>query len=167
MNINKEFWYSAYQPNADLTPEMVKKAETILGIKLPAAFINLLHIQNGGETQGLVCPTTVKTSWADNHVPFDEMFGIAFLDTEPQEEATETSAFNIMDTADLTKEWGLPAKQIVINSDGHCSITLDYRLDENAPVVSWIDVDSEEDIPLAPNFEAFINQLIPFEKFKG
>lgn len=163
----KEFWYTAYSPNKDLTEEMVTKAEELLGFKLPTAYLGLLKIQNGGETQGLVFPTKVKTSWADNHVPFDEMFGIDFLDTESEEEATDTSDFNILDTAEIVKEWNLPEKQIVINSDGHCNITLDYRLDENTPVVSWIDVDSEEDIQLASSFENFLKGLVPFEKFKG
>jgi len=167
MDILKEFWYTAYSPNKDLTDEMVTKAEEILGVKLPAAYLDMLKIQNGGETQGLVFPTKVKTSWADNHVSFDEMFGIDFLDTESEEEAIDTSDFNILDTVEIVKEWNLPEKQIVINSDGHCNISLDYRLDENAPVVSWIDVDNEEDIQLASSFEEFLKGLVPFEKFNG
>ncbi len=167
MNLQKEFWYTAYSPNKVLTDEIVTKAEEILGFKLPTAYLEMLKIQNGGETQGLVFPTKVKTSWADNHVPFDELYGIDFLEEDSEEEATDTSDFNILDTPEIVKEWNLPVKQIVINSDGHCNITLDYRLDENAPVVSWIDVDSEEDIQLASSFEEFLEGLVPFEQFKG
>ncbi len=169
MDINKEFWYTAYSPNKDLTDEMITKAEEVLGFKLPKAFIEVLKIQNGGETQGLVFPTTVKTSWAADHVPFDELYGIDFLaensTEEGIEEGTETSDFNILDTPAVVKEWNLPEKQIVLNSDGHCNITLDYRKDEKAPVVTWIDAEMKEDIQLANSFEEFLAGLIPFEKF--
>lgn len=167
MNINKEFWYSAYQPNVDLTSEIVQKAEKMLGLKLPTAYINLLKIQNGGETQGLVCPTTVKTSWADNHVPLDECFGIDLLDGSEETAERDTSEFNILDSIRFTKVWGLPDNQIVLCGDRNGCITLDYRPSETTPIVSWLDIEMKEDIPLAANFEAFLNQLIPFEKFKG
>jgi len=127
MNINKEFWYSAYQPNVDLTSEIVQKAEKMLGLKLPTAYINLLKIQNGGETQGLVCPTTVKTSWADNHVPLDECFGIDLLDGSEETAERDTSEFNILDSIRFTKVWGLPDNQIVLCGDRNGCITLDYR----------------------------------------
>lgn len=171
MDVNKEFWYTAYSPNKDLTDEMITKAEGILGLKLPQAFIDILLIQNGGETQGVVCPTSVKNSWAADHVPLDELYGIDFLAADAassegsEEEATETSEFNILDTPKFVKEWNLPEKQIVLCGDRNGCITLDYRTSETEPVVTWLDIEMKEDIPLANNFEAFLAGLIPFEKF--
>jgi len=167
MNITKEFWYSAYQPNADLTPEIVQRAEDILGLKLPAAYINLLHIQNGGETQGLVCPTTVKTSWADNHVSVEELFGIDLLDGKEETEPRDTSEFNILDSIPFTSQWSLPEAQIVLCGTRNGCITLDYRQSDDNPAVTWLDIEMKEDIQLAENFESFLKKLMPFEKFNG
>lgn len=167
MNLEKKFWYSAYQPNVDLTPEIIQKAAATLGVKLPIAYINLLNIQNGGETQGLVCPTTVKTSWADNHVSVEELFGIDLLDGKDETAPRDTSEFNILDSIIFTKEWGLPEKQIVLCGDRNGCITLDYRNSVDNPVVTWLDIEMKEDIQLAENFSAFLNKLVPFEEFKG
>ncbi len=167
MNLDKEFWYSAYQPNADLTAEIVQKAEELLGVKLPASYINLLNTQNGGETQGLVCPTTVKTSWADNHVSVEELFGIDLLDGAEETEERDTSEFNILDSIRFTQEWSLPENQIVLCGDRNGCITIDYRQEGKEPIVTWLDMEMKEDIQLAENFAAFLNKLVPFEKFKG
>lgn len=167
MNLDKEFWYSAYQPNADLTAEIVQKAEALLGLKLPASYINLLNIQNGGETQGVVCPTTVKTSWADNHVSVEELFGIDLLDGGEETEERDTSEFNILDSIRFTQEWGLPENQIVLCGDRNGCITIDYRQEGNEPIITWLDMEMKEDIQLAENFGAFLNKLVPFEKFNG
>ena len=44
-------------------------------------------------------------------------------------------------------------------------ITLDYRNGEN-PSIRWIDIECNEDIHVANNFEDFINGLILEEEFK-
>ncbi len=49
MTINKtDFWDNNYYNHPPLTDEMVTTAETLLKVKLPALFIDLLKIQNGG-----------------------------------------------------------------------------------------------------------------------
>jgi hypothetical protein len=56
---------------------MIQHAESILGYKLPAAYIDLLRTKNGG-TPGLNCyPTEVPTGWAKDHVEINALFGIA------------------------------------------------------------------------------------------
>ena len=154
MGIQKnDFWDSNYYNHPDLTDAMVEIAEKELGVKLPPLLLELLKVQNGGYTKGFAYPMIKKTTWADDHVPFSELFGIV------TDKSVET-AQNMLDTHYMIKEWGLPEKQVLLCGDGHWWLTLDYRK-ESSPSVRWIDVECEEDIEVASSFEAFINGLVP------
>jgi len=158
MAIDKtNFWGTNYYNHPPLTDEMIETAEKTLNVKLPFQFIELLKIQNGGYTEGFAFPMNQKTTWAENHVPLNELFGILV-------DKSIKSAQNILDSDYLTKEWGLPEKQVVINGDGHWWITLDYRVGDN-PVVKWIDVECEEEVLITNNFDDFINGLVSDEEF--
>ena len=158
MGIDKqEFWDSNYYNHPPLSDEMVASAENELGVKLPETLIELLRIQNGGYTKGFAFPMTQKTTWAENHVPLSDLFGIVF-------DKNIRTAQNIMDTDYMTKEWGLPEKQVLLTGDGHWWITLDYR-DNEIPSVKWIDVECNEEVMIADNFDQFINGLVSEDKF--
>ena len=153
MNIDiHKFWDSNYYHHPPLTDEMITKAEEMLDVKFPSLFIDLLKIQNGGYTQGFAFPMDEPTTWAKNHVPLSELFGIV------TDQSIET-AQNVLDSKYMAEEWGLPEKQVLITGDGHWWITLDYRKGE-VPSVRWIDVECNEDIHVADNFESFINGLV-------
>lgn len=152
-----DFWDSNYYNNPSLTNKIIEKAEKKLGVKLPDSFLYLLKIQNGGYTKGFAFPMTEKTTWAENHVPLTELFGIVL-------EKNSNSGHNIMQTEYLIKEWGLPEKQVLLSGDGHWWITLDYRQSEN-PSVRWIDLECNEDIHIADSFEDFINGLVSENEF--
>jgi hypothetical protein len=158
MAINKaEFWDTNYYNHPPLTANMIATAEAILNVKLPTLLIDMLKIQNGGYTKGFAYPMTVKTTWAENHIPLSELFGIV------TNSATETGQ-NILDTPYMIKEWGLPDKQVLLNGDGHWWITLDYRKSE-IPSVRWIDMECDQDIHVADNFDDFINGLVSEDTF--
>jgi len=158
MAINKaDFWEDNYYNHPPLTDDMVTTAETLLKVKLPTLLIDLLKIQNGGYTKGFAYPMTVKTTWAENHVPLSELFGIV------TDQTIETGQ-NILDTAYMIEEWGLPDNQVLLNGDGHWWITLDYRQGE-IPTVRWIDAECDQDIHIADNFEDFINGLVTEDTF--
>ncbi len=154
---NADFWDDNHYDHPTLTNEMVVEAETLLNVKLPKLLIDLLKIQNGGYTKGFAYPMTVKTSWAENHVPLSELYGIV---TDP----TIDSGQNILDTAYMTSEWGLPDKQVLLTGDGHWWITLDYRNGE-IPTIRWIDVECNQDIHIANSFDDFINGLVNEDVF--
>ena len=147
-----EFWGKNFYHHPLLTVRMVEFAEKSLGVKLPGFLIELLKIQNGGYTKGFAFPMEQRTSWAKDHVPLIEMFGIVI------DENFETSQ-NILLSDYMTQEWGLPEKQILLAGEGHWWITLDYRQSE-IPSVRWLDVDCDEDIRIAESFEEFINGLV-------
>ena len=158
MLINKEyFWDENYYNHPPLTVDAVVAAETLLSCKLPALLLELLKIQNGGYTLGFAFPMTQRTSWANNHVPLIELFGIV-------ENPLISTAQNILDSLYLIAEWGLPEKQVLLAGDGHWWITLDYRAGEN-PTVKWLDTEMKEEIEVANSFEEFINGLIPLDRY--
>jgi hypothetical protein len=153
-----QFWGSNYYDHPPLTDEMVEYAENQLGVKLPFEYIELLRVQNGGYTQGFGYPMKQRTTWAEDHVPLNELAGIV---TDPKHETAQ----NLLDTAYMTDEWGLPPRQVLLCGDGHWWITLDYR-NSNSPSVAWIDVECGEDIQIAPSFSAFLNGLLPDSTFE-
>lgn len=151
------FWQSNYYKHPPLTDDLVSVAEKQLGVKLPAEYLALLRVQNGGYTHGFGFPMTQPTAWAKDHVPLNDMAGIV---TDPD----IRTAQNILDTGYMTDEWGLPPRQALLSGDGHWWITLDYRSGDS-PSVAWIDVECGEDIQVAPTFAAFLDGLRPSVDF--
>ena len=152
-----EFWGENYYGHPPLIEEMVSLAEETLLVKLPATYVNLLRIQNGGYTQGFGFPMQVQTRWAEDHIPLDELFGIVV-------DGSIVTAQNILDSHYLSEEWGLPPRQVLLNGDGHWWITLDYRKD-NEPTVAWIDTEGQEEFTVAATFDEFVAALKPSETF--
>jgi hypothetical protein len=151
------FWRSNHYEHPPLTDEMVSSAEEQLGVRLPAEYLALLRLQNGGYTHGFGFPMTQPTTWAKDHVPLNDLSGIV---TDP----SIRTAQNILDTGYMTEEWGLPPRQVLLSGDGHWWITLDYRSGDS-PSVAWIDVECSEDIQVAPTFRAFLEGLRPMSDF--
>jgi len=152
-----EFWGSNYYDHPPLTDEIVQEAERQLGVRLPAEYLSLLRIQNGGYTCGFGHPMSCPTTWADDHVPLDSLAGIVI-------DPNHRTAQNILKTAYLTQEWGLPPRQVLLTGDGHWWISLDYRAGE-VPSVVWLYVDLGQDIQVAPSFAAFLDGLLPESAF--
>ncbi|WEG18895.1 SMI1/KNR4 family protein [Alkalihalophilus pseudofirmus] len=136
-----------------LTDEMVRKAEDDLGIKLPDSYLQLLKQQNGGYLIFNAHPTDVPTSWASNHVQVDHLFGIG-IGTEK----------GILDSSYLIQEWDMPENIVLISGDGHAWIALDYRNTKSEPAVMYIDVEQEQELQLAHDFESFIKGLIDYSE---
>ena len=157
MAIDKaDFWDEIDANNPPLTDGMIEQAERMLKVRLPKSFIELLKIQNGGYTHCFAYPMKQATSWAEDHIPVDELFGIVPDDLDADH--------NILETVYMTEEWGLPEKQVLLCGDGHWWITLDYR-NSDEPTVRWIDVECNEDIHVANTFEDFFNGLVSEEHF--
>ncbi|EAR10184.1 SMI1/KNR4 family protein [Reinekea blandensis] len=152
------FWGENFYNHPELTDEMLEVAEKKLGVKLPAEYVELLKQQNGGYTTNFVFPTDQENSWAEDHVPLNELFGIV------TDEAVET-AQNILDTEYMTEEWGLPERQVLLSGAGHWWITLDYR-NGGEPTVRWLDVESDETFELASSFKAFMSRLVAESEFE-
>jgi hypothetical protein len=152
-----DFWGTNFYNHPMLTDEMIAQAEATLGCQLPGELIELLRIQNGGYTKGFAHPMCQPTTWAVDHVPLPDLAGIVT-------DSNHRTAQNLLHSEYMTKEWGLPPKQVLLSGDGHYWITLDYRKGA-VPSVAWIDVECNEDIQIAPSFAAFLTGLVPISTY--
>ena len=142
----------SYAPQA--SAEAIEQAEQTLGYKLPRSYGRLLQVQNGGYIARPIFPTNEPTSWADDHVCFDHVFGVGGDNGIDSETGSRY----------LIEEWDYPDVGIVISSDGHTALMLDYSecTPEGEPRVIF--VDTEVDGPpkvfiIAPDFETFLSRL--------
>lgn len=137
----------------DLTDQAILEAERLLNVTLPASLLDLLHQQNGGLVVSgrEAFPTSQATSWASDHVPFDNVMGIG------RRERT----LSLLDSPYLVEEWGLPADVVLLSGAGHYWIGLDYRTcgRHGEPSVVWFDTDDHSELPLAPDFRSFTEGL--------
>ncbi|EMI13296.1 smi1 knr4 family [Bacillus stratosphericus LAMA 585] len=149
----KSFWEideEGYYTLKKINEAEIAKAEKKLGVTLPDTYKKLILEQNGGYTIHNAFPTTHSNSWAEDHIQFNHLLGIA------EDEG-------IMDSAYLIKEWELPEGLVLINGDGHTWVAMDYRKTKENPAIHYFDVEMEEDFKLADSFDEFIQGLYTAE----
>lgn len=139
-----------YYKLVPLTDEMVEDAEEELNVKLPQSYINILKEQNGGNIIFNSYPSEVPTSWAEDSIHVDHILGIG-------------KEKGILESEYLIEEWGLPNHIVLISGCGHSWIALDYRDTKEEPPIIYIDVECNQMIRLAPDFDSFLNRLYKTE----
>ena len=149
--MNLELWEEIfddyYKGHVDL--EMVEKIQQELKVELPESYINLMAKRNGFYLKKKYFPTAIPNSWANNSVFVDFLYGIG---EEP----------GILDSIYLRKEWGIRSKKLlIISADPPMFICLDYRNKKN-PSVIFIDVEQNQEIKLANDFQNFISGLVNY-----
>jgi hypothetical protein len=162
MAAGADFWGaffddSDYFTGPPLTGAMIRAAETLLGYRLPASYLRLLQVKNGGSPRRKCFPTG-PPDWAEDHV---EVTGIAGVGGRwGIDSAHRGSRY-------MVREWGYPDVGIVIGhtpSAGHDGIMLDYTAcgRDGEPRVIHVDVEGDEPQVrvLAPDLEAFLRGLV-------
>jgi SMI1-KNR4 cell-wall len=131
-----------------------------LGVRLPSALLRLLGIQNGGSVAQAwnACPAE-PNFYAEDHVPFEDVFGIGAAD--------DARGITMLDTRYLVQEWGLPTPIVLLSGDGHYWIALDYRVfgPDSEPAVTWIDNEMDHELRLAPDFRTFVERLTSSDRY--
>jgi hypothetical protein len=161
-DLQRSLWEagSDYGVQPPLTDQSILEAERLLNVTLPAALLDLLRIQNGGQIADSwsAFPTTRATSWSFDHVPFENLMGIGHRER----------TVSILDSPYLVEEWELPAGILLLSGDGHCWIGLDYRVRDllEEPSVTWFDADDGSELPLAPTFQSFLEGLTSVGSFE-
>ncbi len=146
--------YVAETPSDDL----VLSVEEELGYKLPASYIELMKLHNGGIPKNNCFPTQESTSWADDHIAIAGIMGIDRNKTY--------SLCGELGSKFMIEEWGYPATGIFIcncPSAGHDMIMLDYSNCGRNGEPEIVHVDQELDYKktfLAKDFETFIMGLV-------
>lgn len=150
----KQFWEIDEEENyytlEKINEKEIAEAEKKLGVTLPDTYKKLLLEQNGGYIVHNAFPTTHSNSWAEDHIQFTHLRGIAEDD-------------GIMESEYLIEEWDLPKGLILINGDGHTWVALDYRNTKENPPIHYFDLEMEEDFKLADSFDELIKGLYTVE----
>jgi hypothetical protein len=158
------FAASDYYTGPPLTEAMVSAAEAALGYKLPAAYLQLLQVKNGGSPKRQ-CHPTGGTSWSDNHVRVTAVCGIGGtwgIDSERY------------GSRHMIEQGGFPDDGIFVGwtpTAGHDGVFLNYRTcgRDGEPRVIYLAAEGgeEESWVLAPDFATFLRGLVdcrPFEE---
>ena len=122
--------------NEPASDELIKSIEKELGYTLPASYIELMKIHNGGILLKNCHPSSEPTSWADDHVGINGIFGIG-----------RKKSYSLCGDAGSRfwiEEWGYPDFGVYIcdcPSAGHDMILLDYRKCGNSGEPEVVHVD--------------------------
>ncbi|KUR59295.1 SMI1/KNR4 family protein [Bacillus sp. AM 13(2015)] len=128
----------------------IREAEARLGVTLPVTYKKLVLEWNGGFTVRNAFPTENPNSWADDHVQFDHLRGIAKDD-------------GIMNSSQLSDELELPEGLVIISGEEDTWIAMDYRETKEHPPIHYFDLEMGVDFKLADTFDDFIEQLYTAE----
>ncbi|UZT96899.1 SMI1/KNR4 family protein [Chryseobacterium fluminis] len=162
------FWNESSYSERDYIEEFpddaaIASIEEELGYKLPASYIELMGIQNGGLVNRSCFPTSEENSWADDHIAITGIMGIGREKTY--------SVCGELGSRFMIEEWGYPEDGIYIcdcPSAGHDMILLDYSKCGKDGEPEVVHVDQEADYRktfLAADFETFIKGLKEEEDF--
>ncbi|MEH7725985.1 SMI1/KNR4 family protein [Bacillus altitudinis] len=149
----KSFWEKEEESPFTLEKideKKIREAEGRLGVTLPDTYKKLILEWNGGFTVRNAFPTEQPNSWAEDHVQFDHLRGIAKGD-------------GIMTSPQLSDELELPEGLIFISGEEDTWIAMDYRQTKEHPPIHYFDLEMGVDFKLADTFDAFIEQLYTAE----
>ena len=164
----QEFWEPsdyAEETRVDvpLTDDLVSSIETELGHKLPAAYVELARIQNGGIPRRTSHRTSERTSWAEDHVAITGIYAIG--------RSKNYGLCGEIGSQFMINEWGYPPIGVYFAdcpSAGHDMLCLDYRDcgTDGEPTVVHVDQEFDYKITfVAKNFASFIRGLELDEAF--
>jgi len=144
---------SGYYTGPQLTEEMFLRAEERLGCTLPASYLALLRVRNGGRPVRRCYRTPFATTWAPDHFEIEAILGIGGRWGIDSDEVISSPA--------MIEEWGYPMIGVVIcemPSAGHDAVMLDYSGGGPEPAVVYVD---EDRAPrrIAPSFASFLEGL--------
>lgn len=136
----KDFWKESKEKDKrneyPINEEIVKQAEVILGVELPLSYIELLNEKNGGE---LNFPYILLHGIDDEGNKFEYREEIRYIEGI----CMEHDDISIMSSKELLEDedTNLPSDLIVLWSDYHHWLVLDYRDTKVNPSVVFIGED--------------------------
>ncbi|MEV0398065.1 SMI1/KNR4 family protein [Polymorphospora rubra] len=139
--------------------ELIASVEVELGYRLPALYVALMQVHNGGMPRNTCCPAPNRTTWAEDHVAVSGIMGIG-REKRYSLAGSAGSRFWI-------DEWGYPAIGVYFAdcpSAGHDMVAFDYRDCGPGGEPRVVHVDQEVDYRitvLAPDFTTFVQALRP------
>ena len=124
-----------------LTDALVRKAERKIGFKLPAEYLALLKVQNGGYIRyGLPKSLHRVICGIGPHFP----------------SITEVDWDEVQEYVSIKLDGLIP-----FDGDGHWHLCLDYRKNAEAPSITHVDVENESESKVAKSFAEYLRLLRP------
>ncbi len=125
------------QPN--LTNDIIANAEKKIGYKLPTEYIDILKIQNGGYIRFRL-PETLN----------EKIYGIG----------PYFPSLTEFDWTDYAGTVGFELTGLVpFDGDGHWYLCLDYRHNNTQPGITYINIESDYEKPIAKTFQEYLKLL--------
>ncbi|MBC7756470.1 MAG: SMI1/KNR4 family protein [Bdellovibrio sp.] len=142
--MNKIWQSPKYLPYVQptLTDAILADAEKQIGYKLPAEYIDLLMIQNGGYIRYTIKETVHSL-----------IAGIG---------PYYPSITNLPDWSE-SEDWGLSFKLVGLipfDGDGHWHLCFDYRNQPVEPKITLIDIECDREELIAKNFKEYLSLLV-------
>lgn len=137
-----------------LTDQMVRQAESALGVRLPHSYVGLLRQRNGGVLRNVRYPTPFKTQWASDHAEIHVVLGVGHAEGADAQSAA------------LIAEWDYPQIGVVIGVTalaGPDTIMLDYSAcgADGEPTVAYVWEGNARTV--AGSFGRFMDDLLETE----
>lgn len=154
------FWSEVEDGEVEPFPDdaMVASIEAELGYRLPAAYVELARLHNGGYVERSCHPMTEATGWAEDHVMAWWIYPIG--------RTVFKSLCGALGSAFMLAEWEYPPIGVCFAetpSGGHEQLMLDYRDCGRRGEPRVVYVDQEDDYRItvvAPDFASFIRGLV-------
>ncbi len=146
--------YTEPSPSDDLVAEI----EAELGVRLPAAWVELARVRNGGMVLRPCFPMDEPTGWAPDHIAITGIYAIG--------RTAEWSVCGPLGSRFMEKEWGYPPIGVGFADTptaGHQQLMLDYREcgPDGEPSVVYVDQEDDHRITfVARDFATFIRGLV-------
>ena len=152
MNVWKET-SEYYTVKTDFTKGDIEFIESELNISIPKNYLNILQDQNGGLLVYDSLKVDFKNSWADDHLPFNNLYGIS-------------KEFTVNDTKNTLSEWGITGKNLLIGGDGTYIYFLNFDYVDTAPAVCYLDISTGDSKEVAESFDELVSNLYVQDDFE-
>jgi hypothetical protein len=146
-----------------LNERLTGEIESILGYKIPSAYIELCNTQNGGSPNNTCYRTQTPIFWSDDHAELVGIFAIG--------KTADRSLGGIDGSRFWIEEWRYPDIGIYFADTptaGHDMFCLDYQTCGPNGEPKVVHIHQEDDYKttlIADSFEAFIRGLEPKSNF--
>ena len=143
--------------------DLVASIEAELGVRLPRSYVETMRRHNGGLPNLTCFPTFTRTTWAEDHIEINGIFGL--------DRGRDYSLCGTAGSQFWIREWGYPDLGVYFAdcpSAGHDMVAMDYRNcgPSGEPRIVHVDQEWEYSITvLASSFTEFVTGLRPADHF--